>query len=127
MAERATETASVKANCWYIRPVTPPMKATGTNTEMSTSEMAMTGPATSAMAALVASLGGSFSWSILCCTASTTTMASSTTMPMASTSPKSVSVLMEKPKTCMKAKVPTSDTGTVSMGMSVARPFCRKM
>ncbi len=103
------------------------MKATGTKTEMSTREMAMTGPATSAMAARVASRGAIFPWSILCCTASTTTMASSTTMPMASTRPKRVSVLMEKPKTCISAKVPTRETGTVSMGMSVARPFCRKI
>ena len=76
-------------------------------------------PLLTPMAALVASRGGNLSWSILCCTASTTTMASSTTMPMASTRPNRVSVLIEKPKTCKKAKVPTSDTGTVSMEPSV--------
>ena len=57
---------------------------------------------------------------------STTTMASSTTMPMARTSPNSVSVLMENPNALMTAKVPTSDTGIVSVGISVARQSCRK-
>ncbi len=60
-------------------------------------------------------------------TASTTTMASSTTMPMASTRPNIDSVLTEKPSSGKKMNVPTSDTGTVSSGMSVARKFCRKM
>ena len=53
-------------------------------------------------------------------------MASSTTMPMASTMPKSVSVLMVKPRACMPAKVPMMETGTARQGMSVARKFCRK-
>ena len=52
-------------------------------------------------------------------------MASSTTMPIASTMPKSVSVLMENPQAYMPAKVPISDTGTVSIGISVARQLCR--
>ena len=58
-------------------------------------------------------------------TFSTTTMASSTTMPMASTRPNSVSVLIEKPSTGITAKVPISDTGTASSGMIVARQVCR--
>ncbi len=57
---------------------------------------------------------------------STTTMASSTTIPMARTSPKSVSVLIENPNTLMTAKVPTSDTGMVMVGMRVARQSWRK-
>ena len=61
-----------------------------------------------------------------CSTASTTTMASSTTRPMASTRPKSDSVLIEKPSSGKTAKVPTSDTGTASSGISVARQPCRK-
>src|SRR6266545_6042885 len=52
-------------------------------------------------------------------------MASSTTMPIASTRPKSVSVLMENPKTLSTANVPTSDTGMVSVGISVARQSWR--
>ena len=59
-------------------------------------------------------------------TFSTTTMASSTTMPMASTSPKSESVLIEKPKASSTAKVPIAETGTAMSGMSEARQVCRK-
>ena len=88
--------------------------------------MAMTGPETSSMALSVASLGDS-PCSMWCSTASTTTMASSTTRPMASTSPKSESVLIEKPSSGKMAKVPISETGTASSGMSVARQPCRKM
>ena len=62
-----------------------------------------------------------------CITASTTTIASSTTMPMASTRPSSESTLIEKPSSGKKMNAPTSDTGTVISGISVARQFCRKM
>ena len=63
--------------------------------------------------------------SMWCSTASTTTIASSTTRPIASTRPKSDSVLIEKPSSGKNAKVPMSDTGTAISGMSVARQFCR--
>ncbi len=46
-------------------------------------------------------------------TFSTTTIASSTTRPIASTSPNSESVLIEKPSTRISANVPISETGTV--------------
>ena len=46
-------------------------------------------------------------------------------MPVASTMPKSVSVLIEKPKSLTNANVPTSDTGIVMAGMIVLRQFCR--
>ncbi len=36
-----------------------------------------------------------------------------------------VSVLMPKPKAASTAKVPSSTTGTASVGISVARRFCR--
>ncbi len=86
----------------------------------------MTGADTSFIAWTVASRGlrPCSRWWI---TASTTTMASSTTMPMASTRPNMESVLTEKPSSGKKMKVPTSETGTVSSGMIVARTFCRKM
>ena len=58
-------------------------------------------------------------------TFSTTTIASSTTMPIASTRPNSVSALIEKPNSCITAKVPTTDTGTASSGMIEARQVCR--
>ena len=58
-------------------------------------------------------------------TFSTTTMASSTTIPIASTSPNSDKVFNEKPSKCMKAKVPTSDTGTATKGIIEARQVCK--
>ncbi len=54
-------------------------------------------------------------------------MASSTTSPMARTSPNSESVLMENPSSGNTANVPTSETGTASSGIKVARKPCRKM
>ena len=58
-------------------------------------------------------------------TFSTTTMASSTTMPIASTSPNSDRLLSVKPNIAMKKKVPTSDTGMATSGMTAARQVCR--
>ena len=103
----------------------PPMKATGMNTAARISAMPTTGPDTSSIACSVASRGDMPS-SMWCSTASTTTIASSTTRPIASTSPKSDSVLIEKPSSGKTTKVPISDTGTVRIGISVARQFCRK-
>ena len=57
---------------------------------------------------------------------SMTTIASSTTSPVASVSPKSVSVLIENPSTFIKTNVPSSETGIVSDGISVVRQSCRK-
>ena len=54
---------------------------------------------------------------------SMTTIASSTTIPVARTMPNSVSVLIENPNALTKAKVPTSDTGIVIVGMIVLRQF----
>ena len=58
-------------------------------------------------------------------TFSTTTMASSTTMPMASTRPKSDSVLMENPNPSRTANVPTIEIGTATSGMIDARQVWR--
>ncbi len=58
-------------------------------------------------------------------TFSTTTMASSTTMPMASTRPKSESVLIENPNASITANVPTIEIGTATSGMIEARQVCR--
>ncbi len=46
-------------------------------------------------------------------------------MPIASTSPNRLSALIEKPASCITAKVPTTDTGTASSGMIEARQVCR--
>ena len=59
-------------------------------------------------------------------TFSTTTMASSTNRPIASTRPNIVSMLSVKPVAFRMANVPSSTTGTATVGMSVARQFCRK-
>ncbi|MNZ72262.1 hypothetical protein D3C78_906370 [compost metagenome] len=101
------------------------MKATGMNTAHSTSTMATTGPATSSMARLAASLAFILWTCMLRSTFSITTMASSTTIPMASTMPNRVSMFTEKPMAAIPMKVPTIDTGTASTGISVARRLCR--
>ena len=61
------------------------------------------------------------------CTASTTTIASSTTLPIASTNPNMLVMLMENPSSGNTANVPITATGTVSSGISVARQFCKKI
>jgi hypothetical protein len=58
---------------------------------------------------------------------SMTTIASSTTSPVARVRPKSVSVLIEKPKSFTNANVPIKETGIVIDGMSVLVPVWRKM
>ena len=101
------------------------MKATGTNTAISTAVVAMIGPVTSAIAALVAASG--FSPASSCrSTFSTTTMASSTTRPIASTMPSRLSMLSEKPSISMTTSVAISDTGMAMVGMIVVRQLCRK-
>ena len=106
----------------------PGMNATGTNTESSTSVMAMIGPVICVIASLVASAGDrSGRSSIVCSTASTTTMASSTTMPMASTSASREIVLADMPIASIRAKVPISATGTAMMGTRVALTRPRNM
>ncbi|MCY1180438.1 hypothetical protein D9M73_208800 [compost metagenome] len=102
----------------------PDMAATGTNTAISDSAVAITGPLTSFMVSTVASRRG-MPRSIFSETPSTTTMASSTTMPMASTRPNSDRAFNEKPNRCITAKVPISDTGTAASGMIEARQVCR--
>ena len=104
----------------------PGMKIVGIKTATSTMLVAKMGPLTSFIARMVASLGAN-PFSMYRSTASTTTMASSTTSPMARTRPKSERVLIEKPSTGKKMKVPISETGTAMSGMRVARQPCRKM
>ena len=117
-------TAMVMANCWKNWPVMPGMNALGTNTAASTSEIPRMALPTSDIAARVASRG-SIPFARFASTASTTTIASSTTMPMASTMPNRVSVLSENPTASITASVPTSATGTASIGISAARQFWR--
>jgi len=55
--ESTTAIAIVMANCRYIRPVMPPRKATGTNTEHSTSTIAIRARLTWRMARSAATAG----------------------------------------------------------------------
>ena len=104
----------------------PGKNATGTNTAISTSAVAMTAPSTSRIASDAACRADTlYSW--MCRSMfSITTIASSTTMPVARMMPKSVSVLMEKPISLTNANAPISDTGIVIAGMIVLRQVCRK-
>ncbi len=97
------------------------------NTAAMTKVIAMTAPAICSTAFRVAASGSLPSASMMACTASITTMALSTTIPMASTSANSVIRFSVIPNSCMKAKVPTSDTGTAIAGISVERQSPRKM
>src|ERR1700678_4823474 len=106
-------------------PVVPGKKETGTNTEISTREVAITALVTSAIATDVAVWGSEWSSLICRCTFSITSMASSTTRPVASVMPNIVNELIEKPKILMKANVPISETGIVIAGMMVARQSSR--
>ena len=95
-AEISIATLIVTANCRNSSPEMPGMKATGTNTESSTSVIATIGAVISAIAFLVASAGESpGSSSMMRSTFSTTTIASSTRMPIASTIASNDTVLAE--------------------------------
>ena len=59
-------------------------------------------------------------------TFSTTTIASSTRRPIANTIASIVNVLIENPKAASTPNVPSNTTGTASVGISVARMFCKK-
>src|ERR1700719_2026540 len=115
----------VSANCRNKIPVVPGYRATGTNTDTSTSEVATTAPTTSFMATLAALCGSEIPSVMWRSTFSITTMASSTTSPVASVMPNSVKVLIENPKALMKIKVPTSETGIVIAGINVLRQSCK--
>ena len=124
-AEIAMENAMVSENCWYSSPVVPGKNATGTNTAISTSDVAITAPVTSPMASEAATCDRMCSSPMWRWMFSMTTIASSTTSPVASMMPNSVRVLIEKPSSLMKANVPISDTGIVTAGISVLRQSCR--
>ncbi len=109
-----------------MTPVEPPKNAIGMNTAASTSAMPTSAPVICPIDLRVASFGERPSSLISRSTFSTTTIASSTSSPMASTTPNSVSTLMENPNASITAKVPSNTTGTAIAGINVARRFCRK-
>jgi hypothetical protein len=100
-------------------PTAPAKKASGTNTDTSTTVTPTMAPLIWPIALRVACSGGRPSSLMMRSTFSTTTMASSTTMPITSTMPNIVSTLIEKPRLSSTAKVPSSAIGTTSVGISV--------
>ena len=100
-------------------PTDPPKKASGTNTEISTTVTPMMAPDIWPMALRVAMSGDRPSSLMMRSTFSTTTIASSTTMPITSTMPNMVSTLIEKPSASSTAKVPIRVTGTTMVGIMV--------
>src|ERR1700704_6041339 len=102
----------------------PVMKVDGTNTAQSTSAIEISAVPTSSMVLYEASCGESPA-AMLRSTFSTTTIASSTTMPIASTRPNSDRLLSEKPNRPITKKVPTSEIGIATIGMTAARQLCR--
>jgi hypothetical protein len=96
------------------------MNVIGTNTAHRTSAIAMIGALTSLIARCAAAFGARPA-SMPRSTFSTTTIASSTTMPIASTMPNSVSVLIVKPSKSNTPNVPTIEIGTAISGITDAR------
>src|SRR6266700_5437880 len=107
-------------------PVVPGKNDTGTNTEISTSDVATTALETSAIAADVAACGLVWSASMCRWAFSMTTIASSTTSPVARVIPQRVSEFIEKSKSLMNPNVPISETGIVTAGIIVARQSSKK-
>ncbi len=124
-AEIRIATASVTANSRNSLPTTSPMKSSGISTATSEKVSEMMVKAISREPLSAASSGGwpSSMWRAMF---SITTIASSTTKPAATTSAISVRLLTENPARYMKPNVPTSDTGTATLGMIVAGRLRRK-
>jgi hypothetical protein len=88
----------------------PGRNAAGTNTEHITRTTATSELAISSIERIVASLGARWCCTMLRSTFSTTTIASSTTIPIASTRPKRVRRLIEKPSASIPVNVAISAT-----------------
>ena len=102
----------------------PPMSRIGMKTAISDRLIDSTVKPTSRAPRSAASYGAmpSSMWRVMF---SSTTIASSTTKPVAIVSAISERLLRLKPARYMAPKVPTSDTGTATVGISVARPLRR--
>ena len=107
------------------RPVRPVANASGANTDASVSVIATIAKPISRAPLIAACLRGmpSSMWRKMF---SSMTIASSTTRPIASTIASSVSVLIVKPNAYISPNAPISDTGIVTIGISVARKLRRK-
>ena len=118
-------TDRVTANSRSRRPGRPPISSSGKNTATSDRLIDRTVKPTSRLPCSAACSGfiPASRWREIF---SSTTMASSTTKPVAMVSAISDRLLRLKPHRYMAAKVPISETGTATAGISVARPERRK-
>ena len=123
--EMRIATESVTANSRKRRPTRPPMKRMGMKTAMSENVMERTVKPISFAPAKAASRGD-IPCSRYRATFSTTTMASSMTKPVEMVSAMSDRLSSEYPSRYITAKVPTSETGTATPGITVARQERRK-
>ncbi|MNK97625.1 hypothetical protein D3C87_1179690 [compost metagenome] len=123
-SETRMATDSVMANSWNSRPTMPPIISSGMNTAISDRLIDSTVKPTS-RAPRRAAARGFMPFSIWREMFSRTTMASSTTKPVAIVSAISDRLLSENPHRYITANVPTSDTGTATLGISVARTLRR--
>jgi len=112
-------TASVTANSWNRRPTTSPMNSSGISTAISDTVSDTRVKPISAAPLSAACIGDSpiSRWRAMF---SSMTMASSTTKPVAMVSAIRLRLFTEKPARYMTPKVPTSDSGTATLGISVA-------
>ena len=126
--ESTTATATVTANCLYSWPAMPPRKATGTNTAHSTSTMATTAPETCCIARLIAAcFGGSrFFGHQLRSTFSSDDDRVIDDDTDGEHHREQRQRVDRKPNSQRPAKVPISEIGTATIGIS-CRQLCRKM
>ena len=119
-----TAAAMVSANSRSIRPITPPMKISGTKTASRLSEMVSTVNPTSRAPFSAAGIGRipSSTWRAIF---STTTIASSTTKPVETVSAISERLSSRKPDRYITPSVPASEASTAAAGIAVARQLCR--
>ena len=123
--ETKTAEERVTANSRNRRPTIPPIISRGIKTAMSEILMVKTVKPISS-APFSAAAKGSMPFSRWRAIFSITTMASSTTNPVAMVMAISERLSRVYPNKYITANVPTSETGTATAGMSVARPFRRK-
>jgi hypothetical protein len=120
MAETPMAIARVTANSRNSRPMIPPMKSSGISTATSdTVRDTMVKPI--CFAPLSAASNGESPCSMKRAMFSIITMASSTTNPVEMVSAIKERLLSEYPHRYMSPNVPTSDRGTATPGISVAR------
>ena len=123
-AEIRMDTASVMANSRNSRPTTSPMNRSGIST--ATREMVREIMVKAICCEpLIAASSGESPCSMYLAIFSMTTMASSTTNPVEMVSAISVRLLMLKPARYITPKVPTRESGTAMLGITVAERLRR--